>query len=54
MLPLQSAVGLYLGAKERVQAVKDLPDMTEEERHQLYEEACAAVGIPIDPEVFTK
>lgn len=51
---LQAAMDLTLGVSNKRTQVQRLDSMTEEERRKLYDAACKAAGIEIDPAAFTK
>ena len=49
-----AAVDLYTGAKERVTVAKDLSEMSEPQRQDLFEQACKATGVQLDPSILRK
>jgi hypothetical protein len=50
---LKAAMDLTLGISSQKSPNK-LADMSEDERRKLYDAACKAAGIEIDPAAFTK
>ena len=55
-MPLDGAAALnsYMGITNQATAPKDLSGMSEEARRALYVNACAQLGVKIDPASFTK
>ena len=44
----------YIGSSRPNTTTKDMGDMTEQERRKLFMDACTSVGLPIDPETFSR
>ena len=49
-----AAVNLYTGTKEYAPVVKDLSEMSEPQRQDLFEQACKATGVQLDPSILRK
>lgn len=49
-----TAVDLYTGTNERVTVAKDLSEMSEPQRQDLFEQACKATGVQLDPSILRK
>lgn len=53
-IDLMKAINLYTGVVERTETPKSMGDMTEQERIELYAQACKAKGIQLDPSLLRK
>ena len=52
---LQKAIQFYTGIQDRAKPeVQKLDEMTEEQRQELFKQACAQTGVQIDPSLFKK
>jgi hypothetical protein len=51
-LEYQQAKELYTGTHERVEIPKTLEDMTEEQRKEMFMQACEATGTKLDPSLL--
>ena len=49
-----AAVNLYTGVSNRAPVAKDLSEMSEPQRQDLFEQACKATGVQLDPSILRK
>lgn len=49
-----TALRMYLGMPEVKSVVKDMRDMPEQDRLDMFMAACSSVGIELDPSTFKK
>ena len=49
-----AAVDLYTGARDKTVSAKSLEEMSEPQRMDLFEQACKAAGVQLDPSILRK
>ena len=49
-----AAVNLYTGVRDRAPVAKDLSEMSEPQRQDLFEQACKATGVQLDLSILRK